>query len=298
MDEKILSQLNILLENASDAVRSVILDGHLDEEIVVIINTYHFTVDESVLLKNTVLMTLLGVVSLSEFRNEITKDFPTLDPTTLEALIKDIDTGIFERARIALFGEEYEDGQEMKKLSLGEKESDDVLREQIMANTDRESAIKTSPLELLKKKIEDQKKGIKEDDIVSLGDLVKKAPAPTITKPEEKPAENIVATEPKASTPTGETVKEAVKDDAKLPGSRSELLERLNVLQSIPNSEEVGERMQSIRAQIAKIEENKTSQEKQEDIDYARASLKEKRSVDTTKFPKSYVVDPYREMPD
>lgn len=282
MDEKILSQLNTLLENASDSVRSVILDGHLDEAILVLINTYHLTVEESVSLKNTILLTLLGVIKPSDVRADLKKDL-IIDEEALEALIKDIDTGIFEQARIALFGEEYEEGQEVKKLSLGEKESEDVLREQIMANTDRDSAIKTSPLEALKKKEADNKEKVVEE-IVPLKELVKKGP--TVQAPKE-----VVKEESK------EKVEEKKDTSPVLPGSRSELLERLNILQSIPDSEQVSERMQSIRDQIAHMEEEKSAADKQADIDYALSSLKQK-NADKNIFPTSYNIDPYREIPD
>ncbi len=288
MDEKILSQLNTLLESSSDAVRSVILDGQLDEEVIVLINTYHLNVAESVSLKNTILMTLLGIIPTSEVKQDLARDL-SLDEETLKKLIKDIDTGIFEKARIQLFGEEYEQGQEIKKLSLGEKESADALREQIMANTDRDSAIKTSPLEALKKKTE-VKDDKKVDDIVPLTDLVKHGPT-TKQKDEE------------AKAPTKEELQaklaEAKEKDASpvLPGSRSELLERLNILQSIPNSEQVSERMRSIQDQIKHIEEEKTSIERQADIDYAISSLKQK-NADKNIFPTSYNIDPYREIPD
>jgi hypothetical protein len=185
MDEKILSQLNTLLEKASDNVRSVILDGHLDESVLTLVNTYHLTVDESVALKNTILLTLLGVIPTSEVKTDLKRDL-SVDDATLDALIKDIDTGIFEQARFALFGEEYEEGQEVKKLSLGEKESEDALREQIMANTDRDSAIKTSPLEALKKKPEEKKKDDDAEVIVPLKELVKKGPTVAVTKEKEE----------------------------------------------------------------------------------------------------------------
>ena len=82
-----------------------------------------------------------------------------------------------------------------------------------------------------------------------------------------------------------------------LPGSRSELLEKLNVLQSIPNTEQVSERVASIRAQIAHSEEARLAEEKQADIDYARISLKSE-NADKNIYPTSYSIDPYRETAD
>lgn len=298
MDEKLASQLQILLQNSNDATRSVILDGHLDEAMVVFVTTYHLTVDESVAVKNTILLTLLGVTPTKLFKEEIAKDALSLDEASLESLIKDIDLGVFERARLALFGEEYEEGQEIKKLTLGEDESDDALREQIMANTDRDSAIKVSPLEALKKKMEVKKDDSKkEDDVVPLVELVKRKGVEEV-KAVVGDDKNIEA-KTDTTTGVGEDSKETEKKSgpSMLPGSRSELLERLNILQSIPNSEQVGDRMKSIREQIEKMEQGREEEEKKADIEYAITSLKEKR-LDAKKVIKEYLVDPYRELPD
>lgn len=287
MDEKVLSQLNTLLDNTTDAVRSVVLDGHLDEEVIVLMNTYNLSIDESVSLKNTILLTLLGVIPTTDVKKDLAKDLK-LDEASLKKLIKDVDTGIFEKARIKLFGEEYEEGQEVKKLSLGKEESDDALREQIMANTDRDSAIKTSPLDALKKKKE-EKKGVdkNEEAIVPLVDLVKSGPTKEPTPPTKEELQAKLAEE------------EAKKKDTSpvLPGSRSELLEKLNVLQSIPNTEQVSERVASIRAQIAHSEEELAEEERKADIEYARISLKSE-NADKNIYPTSYSIDPYRETAD
>jgi hypothetical protein len=275
MDQNILSQLNTLLENSSDAVRSVILDGHIDESVLALSTTYHLNVDESVTLKNTVLLTLLGLIPTSEFKQDLAKDIH-LDDETLSKLVKDVDTGIFEKARIKLFGEEYEEGHEVKKLTLGNEESKDALREQILANTDRDSAIKTSPIKIDQSVIP-KKEEESVPDLVPLDKLVKQGPTPPPPPPEEEK-------------------KQTDEDSPVLPASRSELLERLNVLQSIPNSEEVEERVAKIKAQIEHIEEQKQAEEKEADIQYSLTSMKEK--ANRKLFPKTYSVDPYREIPE
>ncbi len=91
------------------------------------------------------------------------------------------------------------------------------------------------------------------------------------------------------------------------PGSRSQLLEQLQVIGSIPDDEEIGERLKHIQEQISSIK-------KQEDDNTLKSNIalksfmfgeKGKEAVTPTLrpatysvAPKEYNVDPYREMPE
>lgn len=91
------------------------------------------------------------------------------------------------------------------------------------------------------------------------------------------------------------------------PGSRSQLLEQLQVIGSIPDDEEISERLKHIQEQISSIK-------KQEDDNTLKSNIalksfmfgeKGKEAVTPTLrpatysvAPKEYNVDPYREMPE
>ncbi len=91
------------------------------------------------------------------------------------------------------------------------------------------------------------------------------------------------------------------------PGSRSQLLEQLQVIGSIPDDEEINERLKHIQEQISSIK-------KQEDDNTLHSNIalksfmfgdKGKETVAPTLrpatysvAPKEYNVDPYREMPE
>ncbi len=91
------------------------------------------------------------------------------------------------------------------------------------------------------------------------------------------------------------------------PGSRSQLLEQLQVIGSIPDDEEISERLKHIQEQISSIK-------KQEDDNTLKSNIalksfmfgdKGKETVTPTLrpatysvAPKEYNVDPYRETPD
>jgi hypothetical protein len=245
MNQNLIEQLNTILQNASPEVQKVILEGHIDQETITLGEKYALRVDETVALKNIILLTLLGVIPTNEVEESLSKDVH-LQKETMLALLHDIDSGIFEKARISLFGQEHEEGQEMRTITLGDDAEKDALREQIMAKTERESAIKTSPIENLAK--------------------------PPQESEDKKPNE--------------------------IPGSRNELLEQLNVLNTIPTTEEVEERLSKIRAEIAHIEEEKVTTTATEDTSSPEQPMAtmapEKEKIN---FPTHYNIDPYREIP-
>jgi hypothetical protein len=91
------------------------------------------------------------------------------------------------------------------------------------------------------------------------------------------------------------------------PGSRSQLLEQLQLLGSIPNDEEVETRLGHIKDQIASIDSNVPSNELRSPIALQEFMFGEKgddvvdankpQTATYSKAPTQYNVDPYRELP-
>jgi hypothetical protein len=135
-----------------------------------------------------------------------------------------------------------------------------------------------------------------EDDTASKEELRKeimdttKRPSEASTTPEEPGKEGYV------------TIQKAILQ----PGSRSQLLEQLQVLDEIPNDDEVSERLSKIKEQIATLDSKKDNTH---DLD-SNIALEEfmfgekgKEVADVkqgpatySKAPTSYNVDPYREV--
>lgn len=87
-------------------------------------------------------------------------------------------------------------------------------------------------------------------------------------------------------------------------GSRSQLLEQLQVLDEIPNDEEVNDRLNKIKEQIA-LMDNKSSRDLASNISVDKTKIEEKgdeiieaetKTATYSKAPITYNVDPYREV--
>lgn len=78
-----------------------------------------------------------------------------------------------------------------------------------------------------------------------------------------------------------------------IPGSRTELLEQLELVGQIPRDEDVAERLEKIHAQLESIKQKEAEQE---------ASYSDNSQTEGTQnkpkpyFPKEYAIDPYREL--
>lgn len=153
---------------------------------------------------------------------------------------------------------------DMVELTFPEGRTPDELRKEILDTTKRESA------------------------------LVKEQSSP------EKQAETVPAepmTPPATSSDNGKRVNFA-------PGSRSQLMEQLQVLDSIPDDEEIAARLSKIQEQLASIEkkDENTLETKvplqnfmfgEKGDDEVKAELK---LATYSKAPTKYNVDPYREV--
>ncbi len=145
-------------------------------------------------------------------------------------------------------------------------------------------------LSVLKKDASEVKKLILEDENATKEELRKEI-LDTTKRPVEKPDEQVDPSQ-------------KIQQVNLQPGSRSQLLEQLQVLETIPNDDEVAERLNKIKEQISSIDGKKDSRsldsnialqefmfgEKGEDV--AKAQTK---SATYSTAPTKYNVDPYRE---
>lgn len=101
-------------------------------------------------------------------------------------------------------------------------------------------------------------------------------------------------------------VQAVAKPASSQPGTRSQLLEQLQILDDIPNDEEINERLQKIQAQIKSIE---PQDERQLESPIALQEFMPKKGDDIvvepkigpgtySKAPTKYNIDPYREAPE
>ena len=107
-------------------------------------------------------------------------------------------------------------------------------------------------------------------------------------------------TKEQVNSQTGATKKQVILT----PGSRSQLLEQLQVLETIPNDEEIATRLGHIQEQISSLDKEKNSRNLDSNVPLQNFVLGEKGEMPTpneaitasySKAPTRYNVDPYRE---
>lgn len=81
-------------------------------------------------------------------------------------------------------------------------------------------------------------------------------------------------------------------------GSRSQLMEQLEIIGSIPNDEEVAERLRKIQEQVMQIQEKEASRREKPSEEHPQIQIAspELKSATYSKAPTKYNVDPYREV--
>lgn len=94
--------------------------------------------------------------------------------------------------------------------------------------------------------------------------------------------------------------KQLVKQTA-VPGSRSQLMEQLQVLGEIPDDEEVAERLKKIQEQVSQIQSKEEAVAAEPAIDIpppeaVKIAVPETKAATYSKAPTKYNVDPYREV--
>ena len=192
------------------------------------------------------------------------KDLLDLPEEEAYKLAGDLDKSILEKARIKILGKPPTD---MVTLTFQEGRSPNELRKEILDTTKRELPVLPSV----------------KDPVVP----PEKGSVPT--------SEPIVPPKEEASAP---------KKSISVAGSRSLLMEQLQMLDTIPDDNEVTERLSKIQEQIAAIDKQKSATE-QPAIPLQNFMFGEKggetaepesKPASYSKAPTKYNVDPYREM--
>jgi hypothetical protein len=194
------------------------------------------------------------------------QDILKIDSDTAYKIAGDLEKSILEKARISILGKSPKD---MVTLTFQEGRSPDELRKEILDTTKHDSTPTPS--------------------------------TPAATSPTSQPQ----STTPPATPAISPAVSPEKKSNI-TPGSRSALMEQLQILGDIPDDEEIGERLKKIQAQIAGIDkkdenllESKVALEafmpKSNDL----AVIEAKESpAPYSQAPTKYNVDPYREIPE
>lgn len=155
--------------------------------------------------------------------------------------------------------------KDLVTLTFQEGRSPDELRKEILDTTKREQVLPNSP---------------------------------TAATPETTTAAVIPPVSAPVTKPTPQSEKKNI-----VAGSRSQLLEQLQILDTIPNDEEIGDRLQKIQEQISGMKEkddraldsNIALQEFMPKTSETIVVEPESKAASYSKAPTKYNVDPYRE---
>lgn len=267
-----------LFEQAPPEIKELIVGEQVTNATAILGKSYKIPVSSYVAFENIISYILIGAIEPENAVKAI-MDVLKFDQDTAVKLATDLDKTILEKARISILGKSPKD---MVTLTFQEGRSPDELRKEILDTTKRDSGLTK-----------------KQASVVSPSPL---PVPPTQTAP-------IVSAQPIQAPPlaVAPAVTPAVPAEKKsniTPGSRSALMEQLQVLDDIPNDEEIGERLKKIQAQIAGIDK------KDETLLDSNVALEEfmPKSDDLTvipaketpapysQAPTKYNVDPYREI--
>jgi hypothetical protein len=236
-------ELKKLFEQAPLQIKTMIKGGELKEATTTIGQLYNLPVGKYLALSNIITFVLIGAL---DPKNIITalKDLTGLEEDAATRLANDLETSIFEKARVVTIGKS-EDG--VKTLEFKGERSKEELRKEILDTTKRESA------------------------------LLKPQSSPALTS----------------------------KTSVITPGSRSQLLEQLQILGKIPNDEEIEERLSHIQEQIQSIKSKEDTTLLDSNIALKSFMFGEKgkeavtpqaRMATYSVAPTHYNLDPYREL--
>lgn len=236
-------ELISLFEETHPAIKTLITGGELKKTSIALAEKHSVRIDKYIKLSNIITSVLIGALDPNNVTNAIIKDTEIGNEEAL-SLTKDLEEGIFEKARAITLGKPLEDAI---TLQFKGPRTPDELRKEIMSMT-------------------------------------KKAP---------------VQIQPK-------TTEEAKKNTVTPPGSRSLLLEQLQLLSSIPNDDEIAERLTKIQEQInsiKKVEEEDNSLHSKVPLKNFMFGEEGKNAVPailkTSTYsvaPTRYNLDPYREV--
>jgi hypothetical protein len=275
-----------LFEQAPPQIKELIVGSEVTNTTAILGKSYKIPVSSYVAFENIISYILIGAIEPENAVKAIV-EILNFDEETAYKLATDLDKTILEKARISILGKSPKD---MVTLTFQEGRSPVELRKEILDTTKRESGL------------------LKEQRSVPAG-----APQAEISPilpqtPPSVPGSALQTETLTQSTPPAPSVvaATAVKKSNSTPGSRSQLLEQLQVLDEIPNDEEISERLKKIQEQITGmdkkdetlLESNIALQEfmpKEGDLTVIPASEK---VAPYSHAPTKYNVDPYREVPE
>ncbi len=233
-----------LFESSPEGIKKLIKGGELQKTATFLGEKHKLPIGMYGRLSNIISFVLVGALPTEYVVTALT-DAISLTEEEATALAQDLETGIFEKARMITLGKEV---KETTTLEFKGPRSPDELRKEIMDTTKRESAL-----------VIPQTSGI-----------------------------------PKKPT-------------AVTPGSRSQLLEQLQILSSIPNDEEITDRLKKIQEQINSIKKVEEDNSLQSNIalksfmfgDKGKETVPAiKKTATYSVAPTRYNLDPYREVPE
>jgi len=235
-------ELKKLFEQSSVEIKTMIKGGALKEASATIGQIHKIPIGKYVILSNIITYVLIGALDPKNVVLAL-KDLLELTEEDATLIAKELETSIFEKARMITLGKS---GDEITKLEFKGERTPDELRKEIMDTTKAASALKIP-----------QTSGI-----------------------------------PK-------------KPSVITPGSRSQLLEQLQILGNIPKDEEIEQRLKHIQEQISsikKVEESNTLDSKiaLKSFMFGEEGKETVPAVQKTATysvaPTHYNLDPYREV--
>lgn len=269
----IATNLEELHDAASPAIQNLIEGGEVGNAASTLGRIYKLPVSLYVPLSNLISFLLIGALKPEDAVRGI-MDMLHLSEGDALKLAQDLDKSILEKARIQILGKAPTD---MVELTFKEGRSAEDLRKEILDTTKRESA------------------------------LVKEQSSMPLPKQEETVAQEtpVPPTSPNTESAASPAPEQKEKRTA-AAGSRSQLLEQLQVLDDIPDDEEISARLAKIKEQISSIEK-KDDSALDSKIPLQNFMFGEKsgdevkpefKSATYSKAPTKYNVDPYREIPE
>jgi len=253
-----------LFEQAPAEIKELIIGDAVTNVTAILGKSYKIPVSSYVAFENIISYILIGAI-LPENAVKAIIEILRFDEDTAYKLASDLDKTILEKARISILGKSPKD---MVTLSFQEGRTPDELRKEILDTTKRGPIL--PPEEPAKTPMQATKDAL--------------AAATTPEEPSSSPA--------------------AQSKSPVMAGSRSALMEQLKMLDTIPDDEEIAERIRKIQEQISGsnkenergLESTVALQEFMPKNEEVEAVAPEIQAATYSKAPTKYNVDPYREV--
>jgi hypothetical protein len=275
--------LEELFDQAPPEIQELIHGVDVNNTTAILGKSYQIPVSSYIALSNIISFLLIGALKPEDAVKAIIEMLNLTQDIAIK-LATDLDKTILEKARISILGKSPKD---MVTLTFQEGRSPVELRKEILDTTKRESGL------------------FKEQSSAQPAAII--TPIAAAIEPQQA-SQPVPEAKPAVTTPPAVTPSSAIppKKSIITPGSRSQLLEQLQVLDDIPNDEEINDRLKKIQDQIAGMDkkdenilESKIALEefmpKEGDLTVIPASEK---SATYSQAPTKYNVDPYREIPE